>query len=52
MLLNELQKQQREMQKQEQRSHEQLRTIETLLESNAVLAARLDALESGPLASR
>jgi len=45
MLLNELQKQQREM-------HEQQQMIESLLGTNAVLAARLDALESGSLASR
>jgi len=38
LLLNEMQKQQR--------------TIEILLEDNAVLAARLDVLESGSLASR
>ena len=31
---------------------EQQQTIETLLESNEVLAARLDALESGSLATR
>lgn len=41
-----------EVQQHERRAREQQQTIEALLESNEVLAARLDALESRSLATR
>ena len=52
LLLNEVQKQEQRDGEHLRRIEEQQQTIETLIENNAVLVARLDALESGSWASR